>query len=104
MKRPEAVEKIRQTIRSVAPNAEIILYGSEARGDAREDSDFDVLILEDTDKISVARQEEFFGQFCDLLLSDGIMVSPYLTTKKEWENRPFKTPFYCNVMNEGIRL
>jgi len=24
--------------------------------------------------------------------------------KKIWYNRPFKTPFYINVMNEGIEL
>jgi len=24
--------------------------------------------------------------------------------KKLWENRPFKTPFYINVTNEGIVL
>jgi hypothetical protein len=24
--------------------------------------------------------------------------------KKDWENRPFVTPFYLNVMREGIAL
>lgn len=32
MKRPEIIEAIRETLKRVAPNAQAILYGSEARG------------------------------------------------------------------------
>lgn len=34
MKRPDIVHRISETIRRIAPNAQTILYGSEARGDA----------------------------------------------------------------------
>ena len=30
--------------------------------------------------------------------------SPTVMLRKQWENMPFKTPFYINVMNEGIRI
>ena len=43
MRRTEVVNQISQAIRRVAPTATAILYGSEARGDARDD--IDVLIL-----------------------------------------------------------
>ena len=43
MRRTEVVYQISQAIRRVAPTATAILYGSEARGDARDD--IDVLIL-----------------------------------------------------------
>ena len=36
MKRSEVVELIKETIRRIAPGAKTILYGSEARGDARQ--------------------------------------------------------------------
>ena len=40
----------------------------------------------------------------DLELSTGVLISPMIMLRKLWENRPFKTPFYINVMNEGITL
>ena len=41
MRRPQIIERIRKAVGQVAPDAKAILYGSEARGDARPDSDID---------------------------------------------------------------
>ena len=57
MKRTEVVRQIKEIIRQVAPTAETILFGSEARGEARPDSDIDLLILLDGDKLSLASEE-----------------------------------------------
>lgn len=43
MRRPEIVKQIRQAVRQTDPTATVILYGSEARGDARPDSDINVV-------------------------------------------------------------
>jgi predicted nucleotidyltransferase len=104
MRRPEVVKQIKQTIEKTEPTATTILYGSEARGDARADSDIDVLILLEGDKRDFRREEELSGALYDLELNTGVLISPMIILRKQWENRPFKTPFYVNVMNEGIRL
>ena len=104
MRRSEIVKQIKQTIEKTEPTATAILYGSEARGDARADSDIDVLILLEGDKRNLRREEALSGALYDLELNTGVLISPMIMLRKQWENRPFKTPFYVNVMNEGIKL
>ena len=104
MSRKDIVNQISQTIRRVAPTATAILYGSEARGDARPDSDIDVLILLDGDQMSLKREMDVTGPLNEIEWQTGVLVSPTVMLRKQWENMPFKTPFYINVMNEGIRI
>ena len=104
MRRKEVVEKISKTIRREEPSATAILYGSEARGDARPDSDIDVLILLEGEKRDLEREHNISGKLYEIELASGVIISPMIMLRKQWENRPFKTPFYINVMNEGIRL
>lgn len=104
MKRSQIVDKIREIVRKVAPHSEIILFGSEARGEARDDSDFDVLILEDIDKITYARRKEITYPLYMLGYEENVDIQPLVKTKREWMERPFVTPFFINVTNDGVRL
>lgn len=104
MKREHIVNQIRDIVHRVAPTAKTILYGSEARGDAREDSDIDLLVLLDNDKPTYDEENEVRWPLYELEIKTGVSINPYIISKKSWENRPFKTPFYVNVVNEGIVL
>lgn len=104
MRRPQVVEKISQAIHHTDPTATAILYGSEARGDARADSDIDVLVLLEGEKRNLQKEMEMSGVLYDVELNTGVLISPMILLRNDWENRPFKTPFYVNVMNEGIRI
>lgn len=104
MKRNEVVDMIRVVLRKVAPNSRTILYGSEARGDARPDSDIDLLILVDEPQLTPEREQEIIRPLYELEVETGIIISPMIMLKKLWENRPFQTPFSLNVMNEGVLL
>jgi len=94
MRRPDIVNQISQAIQRVAPTATAILYGSEARGDARDDSDIDVLILLDGDKLTLKQEMEVTGPLNEIEWQTGVLVSPTVMLRKQWENMPFKTPFY----------
>lgn len=104
MRRADIVEQIRKTIRMAAPTAKTILFASEARGEACPDSDIDLLILVDGDRMSLKQEEAITLSLYELELKTGVVISPRIMLKKLWENRPFKTPLYINIVNEGIVL
>lgn len=104
MKRTDVVERIKLVAHKMQPLAQTILYGSEARGDARPDSDIDLLVLVDTDKLSYSDKDRIIAPFYDIELETGIVISTMIMPRKDWENRPFLTPFQYNVNKEGITL
>ena len=94
---------IRQKINSMDPKAEVILFGSRARGDERDDSDWDILIL--TDYPADLQLERMFRQdLYDLELETGESFSVFVYSKSDWISRQRITPFYLNVTQEGISL
>ena len=60
--------------------------------------------LVEGDKMTLAKEEAITLPLYELELKTGVSISPIVVLKKFWENRPFKTPFYVNVINEGIVL
>ena len=104
MSHPDIVNSLSEIIHREAPDAKVILYGSEARGDSHPGSDIDLLILVNKDKLTLEDEEKITYPIYLLELQTGVLISPMVVAKKTWENRPFKTPFYINVINEGVEL
>jgi len=71
----------------VAPTAKTILYGSQARNEARSDSDIDLLILLDGEKMTLKDEESITLPLYELELKTGVSISPIV--KKLWESCPF---------------
>ena len=94
---------IRQAVNQVDNKAEVILYGSRARGDERADSDWDILVLTD-EPLDLARTRAFRYPLYDLALELGEQFSVFVHSKKDWNNRQRITPFYESVQQEGVLL
>lgn len=98
------LKRIKNTVKSKTPNAELILYGSYARGDNDKNSDLDLLILVDKEKITRADEKNIKYPLYDIEFETGTIISPIVFSKKEWNKKHLNTPFYENVKNEGQAL
>ena len=98
------LQKIKILVQQQDPSAKIYLYGSRARGTARSDSDWDLLILLNKDKITNEIEQNITYPLYDLEFEIGEVISPMVYSAKEWETKYRITPFYSNVMREGRLL
>jgi len=99
------LQLIRDTVHKTEPGASVILYGSCAHGDEREDSDIDILILVDRDmeKISWDEKMKIIAPISRVEWATGAVINPVVYTRKGWANHRV-TPYYENVNREGILL
>ena len=96
--------KIKEIVARTEPDATIILFGSYARGNNKRDSDIDILILIDKDKITYDDEKRIKYPLYDLEFETGKIISPIVFSRNEWENRHKITPFYKNIKHEGVLL
>ena len=82
-------------------SAKIYLYGSRAKGNAKKDSDWDLLILLNKDQITSEIENSITYPLYDLEFETGEIISPMIYSQKEWNTKYSITPFYKNVMKEG---
>lgn len=80
----------------------LYLYGSQARGEARPDSDVDVLIVVKDESDYMGLLERTAGVICGLSLENDIVISPAFISKKRFDQE--QLPFIQNVKREAIAL
>ena len=97
------IQLIRKNVNSIDPRAEIILYGSRARGEEDADSDWDLLVLTDYG-VDLHIERKFRNRLYDLELETGEPFSIFVYSKSDWNTKQIITPFYHNVTREGLRI
>jgi len=95
--------RIREEIKSIDPKAKVILFGSRARGDARQDSDWDILILIN-DTVTIEKENIFRHRLFDLELEIGEVFSTFVYNIDTWNKKHRITPFYKSIKKEGVLL
>jgi len=97
-------EQIRQLKREIMPNERVILFGSQARGDARPDSDWDLLVLLNKNGKKTIDDEDNYGYpFLELGWHYGVGINAIVRTNEQWEQGKI-FPLYKNVMHDGIEI
>lgn len=104
MTNPNIIRGIKQVAKKYLPQgADALLFGSRARGDAREDSDWDILILIDSEKVTNEDFDRFAYPFVSFGWAAGAQINPLIYSYSDWQKRS-STPFYKNVQKEGLSL
>lgn len=96
--------RCRTAIEGIDPSAEVILYGSRARGDEEPESDYDLLILTDGE-VTLKREDIFRRQLFPIEIEDGAVFTVILVSRKDWDSALYRAmPFYRNIERDGIIL
>ncbi len=91
-------------IRQIVPQAEVILYGSVARGEETTESDIDLLVLvpqEATYELKRAISNQIYA----IELEHEQLINLIVRQQKKWNSEPLNiTPLYHSIQREGIRI
>ena len=102
MNRTDITQSISQALHSLPMRLEARLYGSEAKGEARPDSDIDLLILVDQPTVTDSDEDRIFAPLYEIELKTGVLINPIIMPKQKWGLRV--SPFYLNVENDTQRI
>ena len=94
------MQRIKQNVLEVDPQAEEWLYGSRARGTANEESDWDVLVLTPQETVTTAEENHFVDHKCDLIVETGEVIQLFAYGKEDWHRHNNFTLFYISVQKK----
>jgi len=81
---------------------EMQLFGSIARGEGTEDSDFDIFICLPTVNRNI--EEDIFDIAYDIELKYNCLIDIIILSKEQLQNSNKKLPIYQNIIQEGIEV
>ncbi|MBI4559474.1 MAG: nucleotidyltransferase domain-containing protein [Candidatus Hydrogenedentes bacterium] len=100
----EIAHAVKEAVLRIDPRAQVVLYGSRARGDAQPDSDWDFLILLSI-PADFQTQRRIRRNLCDVECLTGEVITTVIHSVEDWRQPRLKvTPFYENVSREGIPI
>jgi len=95
-------QQVKEKVKAIDSQADVILFGSRARGDAREDSDWDFLVLL-KNPLSSKEEDLIRNTIYRIELEVDEIITPVIEDKPHWEMLAV-TPFYKNVQRDGIHI
>lgn len=100
----KALREFKQILLKRFPQADIVLYGSKARGDYGEFSDIDLLVLVDSE-VDRSLREKVGEIKYDMELKYDVVFGLVIENKDFWDSPLAKAmPLHCNIDREGVTV
>ena len=98
----KALEAVKEEIRGIAGvDARLTIYGSYARGEEREDSDIDLMVVLPDEKADFQMEELIRDSVIDIGLEDDFLFSVIVVTESQMKRfKGFKV--FDSVEKEGV--
>jgi len=100
----EIIEKVKCIIYRFDSNAEIILFGSRARGDEHEESDYDFLILSELPESEKLKQQVRAEILEEIEFKTFEVIHTIWHNKKVWEDDYAISGIYESIQEDGIKV
>lgn len=98
------ISQLQATLDALQEPVQVYLYGSRVRGEARADSDWDLLIIARDDWELNAR-ESLLSAIYQVGIENNMMLSCAVFTQSEWEHlKRLRTPYAVAVSQEAVLL
>lgn len=103
-KQEHTLNAIRKCLaKNIPAGGKAILFGSQARDTARDDSDWDILVILDKEELLPSDYDNVTYPLVMLEWELGKEINPVMYSAKEWQKYK-NSLFYKNVEKDGIKL
>lgn len=99
----KVAKKLKARLKEIVPVADLVVFGSRARGNQDKYSDMDVSIV--VQSLDQELKERIYEIVWEVGFDNYLVISPLIFTKDEIENSPLRSaPIVKNIFEEGIRV
>lgn len=85
--------------------SDIILYGSYARGDFDNESDIDIAVIVDNDRLDLKKyRKDIVSLMSSLSMEYEVVISITCIPLSDFEEYKEVLPYYRNIDSEGVRI
>lgn len=97
------VRRVKEALLQIDENGDVILFGSRAKENSHQESDWDFLFLTSFE-VNTALRKKVIDGVLPIELDENIAIQVLPKNKMEWEKKYVVTPLYKNIKKEGIAI